>query len=61
VLTTLGNLLNENEFSSFIRIHRSFAVQRHYVRKLDTRTVYLENISLPLGKAYKTDIEKIFN
>jgi two-component system LytT family response regulator len=60
VLTTLGNLLNENGFSSFIRIHRSFAVQRHYVRKLDTRNVYLENISLPLGKAYKSDVEKIF-
>ncbi len=61
VLTTLGNLLNENGFRSFIRIHRSFAVQRHYVRKLDTRNVYLENVSLPLGKAYKTDIEKIFS
>jgi two-component system LytT family response regulator len=61
VLTTLGNLLNENGFSSFIRIHRSFAVQRHYVKKLDTRNVYLENISLPLGKAYKSDIEKLFS
>jgi two-component system LytT family response regulator len=61
VLINLGNLLNENEFRSFIRIHRSFAVQRHFVRKLDTHTVYLENISLPLGKAYKTDIEKIFS
>jgi two-component system LytT family response regulator len=60
VLTTLGNLLNENEFRSFIRIHRSFAVQRHYIRKLDTRTVYLENVSLPLGKAYKSDVEKLF-
>ncbi|HET6252847.1 MAG TPA: LytTR family DNA-binding domain-containing protein [Puia sp.] len=61
VLTSLGNLLNESEFRSFIRIHRSFAVQRHYVRKLDTRNVYLDDVSLPLGKAYKTDIEKIFN
>jgi two-component system LytT family response regulator len=61
VLTTLGNLLNENGFRSFIRIHRSFAVQRHYVKKLDTRTVYLENISLPLGKAYKSDVEKLFS
>jgi two-component system LytT family response regulator len=61
VLTTLGNLLNENEFRSFLRIHRSFAVQRHYVRKLDTHNVYLDNFSLPLGKAYRTDIEKIFN
>ena len=61
VLTTLGNLLNEGEVRSFIRIHRSFAVQRHYVRKLDTHNVYLDNFSLPLGKAYRTDIEKIFN
>src|ERR1700739_760049 len=61
VLATLGHLLNEKEFRSFIRIHRSFAVQRHYVRKLDTRNVYLDDVSLPLGKAYKTDIEKIFN
>jgi two-component system LytT family response regulator len=60
VLTTLGRLLNESEFRSFIRIHRSFAVQRHYVRKLDTHNVYLENVSLPLGKAYKTQIETIF-
>ena len=60
VLTTLGNLLNETEFQSFIRIHRSFAVQRHYVRKLDTRNVYLDNVSLPLGKAYKTQIETLF-
>jgi DNA-binding LytR/AlgR family response regulator len=61
VLTTLGNLLNEHEFHTFIRIHRSYAVQRHYVRKLDTRHVYLDDVSLPLGKAYKTDIEKLFN
>ena len=61
VLTTLGNLLNENEFRSFIRIHRSFAVQRHYIQKLDTHNVYLEKISLPLGKAYKSDLEKIFS
>jgi DNA-binding LytR/AlgR family response regulator len=61
VLTTIGNLLNENEFRTFVRIHRSFAVQRHYVRKLDTHNVYLDNLSLPLGKAYKTNIEKIFN
>jgi DNA-binding LytR/AlgR family response regulator len=61
VLATLGNLLNENEFRSFIRIHRSFAVQRHFVRKLDTHNVYLDNLSLPLGKAYKSDVEKIFN
>lgn len=61
VLTTLGNLLNETGFRSFIRIHRSFAVQRHYVRKLDTRNVYLDEVSLPLGKAYRPDIEKLFN
>ncbi len=60
VLTTLGNLLNEEEFRSFIRIHRSFAVQKHYVKKLDTKNVYLENISLPLGKTYKNNIETIF-
>jgi two-component system, LytTR family, response regulator len=60
VLTTLGRLLNESEFHSFIRIHRSFAVQRHYVRKLDNHNVYLENVSLPLGKAYKTQIETLF-
>jgi two-component system, LytTR family, response regulator len=60
VLTTLGRLLNEEQFRSFIRIHRSFAVQKHYVKKLDTRNVYLENISLPLGKAYKTNIDTLF-
>ena len=57
VLESLGNLLQEESFRSFIRIHRSFAVQKHYIQKVDTKNVYLDKISLPLGKTFRKNVE----
>jgi two-component system LytT family response regulator len=59
VLGSLGNLLQETSFQSFIRIHRSFAVQKHYIRKVDTNNVYVNKTSLPLGKTFKKNIEEL--
>ncbi len=60
VLESIGNLLQEESFRSFIRIHRSFAVQKHYIHKVDTRNVYLDKISLPLGKTFRKNVEGLF-
>jgi two-component system, LytTR family, response regulator len=59
VLGSLGTLLQETNFRSFIRIHRSFAVQRHYIRKVDTNNVYVNKTSLPLGKTFKKNIDEL--
>jgi DNA-binding LytR/AlgR family response regulator len=53
VLSTLGNLLKEKSFASFVRIHRSFAVQKHFIQKIGTGSVQVGQITLPVGRNYK--------
>jgi two-component system, LytTR family, response regulator len=54
VLTSIGNLLKENHFQKFIRIHRSFAVQDIYIEKKQANELLLNNgILLPIGRSYK--------
>jgi two-component system, LytTR family, response regulator len=54
VLTSIGNLLKENHFQKFIRIHRSFAVQEIYVEKKQANELLLNNgVLLPIGRSYK--------
>ena len=53
VLSLLGNILKEKPFESFIRIHRSYAVQKKYITKITASEVVVNNISLPLGRSYK--------
>lgn len=33
VLQSIGNLLKETQFQSFIRVHRSFAVQKNFIQE----------------------------
>lgn len=53
VLSLLGNLLKEKSFETFIRIHRSYAVQKKYITKITASEVVVNNIVLPLGRSYK--------
>lgn len=62
VLNSLGNLLKEAIFSSFIRIHRSYAVQKSFVEKANNQEVVLQgNLLLPIGRSYKKDVLYLFN
>lgn len=58
VLTPLGNLLKENIFRNFIRIHRSYAVQKHYINKITAKEILVNNIQLPIGRSYRDDIRE---
>ncbi len=53
VLSSIGNLLLETAFQSFLRIHRSYAVQRHYIDRITAQEVFVQNLSLPVGRSYK--------
>lgn len=54
VLTSIGNLLKETHFQSFIRTHRSFAVQKQYIAKKMTNELLLNNgVLIPIGRSYK--------
>lgn len=57
VLSSIGNLLKENHFQSFIRIHRSFAVQKQFIQKINSSEILLNNnIIIPVGRSYKDNL-----
>ncbi|HMF69848.1 MAG TPA: LytTR family DNA-binding domain-containing protein, partial [Flavitalea sp.] len=59
VLSPLGNLLKEKAFKSFIRIHRSYAVQKHFINKITAKAVTVNNLLLPIGRSYKEAVERL--
>ena len=59
VLTPLGSLLKEKTFQTFIRIHRSYAVQKHYINKITPKEVLVSNQVLPVGRSYKNELDKL--
>lgn len=57
ILDSLGSLLLKNTFSSFIRIHRSYAIPRHLIRGKNCHEVELiYNIKLPIGRTYRENL-----
>lgn len=61
VLNLLGNLLQETAFKTFVRIHRSYAVQKHYINKITSTEVYVNEITLPVGRSYKATVESLLH
>jgi two-component system, LytTR family, response regulator len=53
VLSSIGNLLLESTFQSFLRIHKSFAVQPNFIDKISAQQVYIQDFTLPIGRSYK--------
>jgi len=59
VLSTLANLLHENSFRNFIRIHRSYAVQKKFIQKITTGEVIVHQTALPIGRTYKEALKEM--
>ncbi|MBW1657310.1 LytR/AlgR family response regulator transcription factor [Flavobacterium quisquiliarum] len=60
VLSSIGNLLKEEHFRSFVRIHRSYAVQKQYVQKINSNEIILNNEAIiPIGRSYKENLNLI--
>ena len=57
VLQPLGNLVKEKAFNNFIRIHRSYAVQKHFIKQINPGEVMVNNIVLPVGRTYKDSLD----
>ena len=57
VLSSIGTLLKENHFQSFVRVHRSFAVQKHLIQKIGSHEVFInQDIAIPIGRSYKDNL-----
>ena len=60
VLSSIGNLLKENHFQSFIRTHRSFAVQKQFIQKIGSTEIVLNSGALiPIGRSYKDNLNAV--
>ena len=60
VLSSIGLLLKESNFNSFIRVHRSYAVQKQYIKKILTNEVLLNNdVLIPIGRSYKSNLTNL--
>ncbi len=60
---TLQNLKQFMELlasDKFVRIHRSYAVAKDKISKLDQQYVHIKNYTLPVGKTYKKTIQLNF-
>ncbi|WP_228409707.1 LytR/AlgR family response regulator transcription factor [Chryseobacterium sp. T16E-39] len=57
ILDSIGNLLHQNYFDSFVRIHRSYAVPKYLIRSKTPHEVELTHqIKLPIGRTYKNNL-----
>ena len=56
---TIGEVEILLHSSAFARIHRSYIVSKKYIRKIDKRTVWINQKEIPIGEAYLKGIEKI--
>jgi len=60
VLLNIGTLLKDNNFQAFIRIHRGFAVQKHFIHRITSHEVFLQdNLSIPIGRNYKDNLKNL--
>ncbi len=59
VLVPISRLLAEKPFQRFIRIHRSYAVQKNFIDRIDAEEVLVNNITLPIGRTYKPLLNNI--
>ena len=59
VLTPLGNLLKEKAFQTFIRIHRSYAIQKHFIKEISAKEIMINEMLLPIGRSYKEAVERL--
>lgn len=61
VLEVLGSLLSKNEFADFIRVHRSYAINKQHIEDILSKEISLRNgTKIPIGRSYKSELEAIF-
>ena len=60
VSTSFGQLLNIAELQSFVRVHRSYAINKNHIQKISSNKVELTgNLSVPIGRNYKKSLESL--
>ncbi len=60
IYSNIGTILKQDLFKDFIRIHRSFAVQKQFIERKTALKIYLNNnIEIPIGRSFKDNLNLI--
>lgn len=60
VWANIGSTLKQQMFQSFVRIHRSYAVQKQFITHKTAVKIFLNNgIEIPVGRSYKDNLNLI--
>jgi DNA-binding LytR/AlgR family response regulator len=60
VLLNIGTLLKDDNFKSFVRVHRGFAVQKHFISQIRASEIELgDSITIPVGRNYKENLSQL--
>lgn len=57
----LSDIINSLPSDTFIRVHRSYAINIKYVNKYCRNVFYIQETMIPIGRAYKKEALSHFN
>lgn len=55
---TLKTIFEKTEKHSFVRVHRSFIVNKNKITKVKNKSVFLGNIEIPMSSSYEQELLK---
>lgn len=58
--SSMDVFLRKVNTSKFIRIHRSYAVNKSKVDRIDAKNVFISNKELPLSRSFKDEVMRLF-
>lgn len=60
IWSNLGSLLKQEAFQLFVRIHKSYAVQKQFVTKSSATEIVLSNDAvIPIGRNFKENVKQL--
>ena len=57
----ISELLESLPTDDFIQVHKSFAIAKKYIKRIDGNRIIIEDHTIPIGKLYKANLNKILN
>jgi DNA-binding LytR/AlgR family response regulator len=57
----VSDILESLPVKDFIQVHKSFAIAKKYIKKIEGNRIHFENQIVPIGKLYKANLQKILN
>ncbi len=57
----ISDILESLPTNGFMQVHKSFAIATKYIKRIDGNRIHIEDHTIPIGKLYKANINKILN